>query len=134
MARKFTEEQIESLRSSGYFRYVGEDVVYYGEEFRRLCWHMYSVEKLMPREIIRRLGLEYDTLGSTRVRGLMYELKKRYGGGGDFSEDRGTTQANRRVTRASKDKMERLQAENEYLKQELKFVKKIAAMDGEGKR
>ena len=131
---KFTEEQMQSLRGNKYIRSIGEDMVYYTDECKRLCWHMLTVENLMPKEIMRRLGLDYQTLGRPRVRGLMYNLRKRHecvsGRGANQDEE----QPKRREKQNPEQKLERLRAENEYLKQELEFVKKIAAAGGEGKR
>jgi transposase-like protein len=128
--RKFTEEQMESLRGNQYILSVGEDMVFYTDEFKRLCWQMYSEEMLMPKEIMRRLGVDYHTLGIPRVRGLMYNLKKQHESDGDFSGDRGTERPKRREKYTTEQQLERANAENEYLRQELEFVKKIIAAGG----
>ena len=86
---KFTEEQIELLRGNKYVRSVGEKLVFFTEEFKRLYWELYTVENLMPYEIMRRLGMDYHLLGMARVRGFTYNLKKRHEREGDFIGDRG---------------------------------------------
>lgn len=130
-----TEEQMAVLRGNRYIRSVSECVVFYTDEFKRLCWHMHSEENMMPKEILRRLGVDYHILGKPRVRGLFYELKKRYGCDAESGREAGVEQ---RIgipgKRSEKQKIERLRAENEYLKQELEFVKKIVAAGGEAKR
>lgn len=130
---KFTQEQMEDLRSSKYIRNVGEDMVFYTDECKQLCRQMYTIEKLMPKEIMQRLGLNYQTLGKTRVRGLMHHLKKKYERGEEVSGTQGAEQPKRREKQAPELKLERLHIENEYLKQELEFIKKIIAADKEGK-
>ena len=133
---KFTEEQMQSLQGNKYIRSIGEDMVYYTDECKRLCWHMLTIENLMPKEIMRRLGLDYQTLGRSRVRGLMYNLRRQHELEGDFSgtHGEGSEQPKPRAKRTTEQKLERVQAENEYLKQELEFIKKIAAAGGEVKR
>jgi len=131
---KFTEEQMQSLQGNKYIRSIGEDMVYYTDECKRLCWHMLTVENLMPKEIMRRLGLDYQTLGRPRVRSLMYSLRKQHECVGGGSANQGDEQPKRREKQTPEQKLERVQAENEYLKQELEFIKKIAAAGGEVKR
>ena len=131
---KFTEEQIEILRESKYVRSVGERQVYFTEEFKRVYWEMYTVENLMPVEILRRLGIDYRLLGTRRIQGLSYNLKKQHERDGDFSGRRGTAPPIQRARRTPEQKIEKLQAENEYLKQELEFIKKIVAIGGEVKQ
>lgn len=130
---KFTEEQMARLRENRYIRSVGEDMVFYTDECKRLCWQMYTVENLMPKEIMRRLGLDYHVLGSARVRGFMYNLKKQHERDGNSHSTDGAEQPKPRPKQTEKEKLERLRAENEYLKQELEFVKKIAVAGGEVK-
>jgi hypothetical protein len=129
-----TDEQVEQLRNSRYVQSAGARNVFFTEEFKRLYWQMYTVEKLMPYEIMRQLGIDYHTLGTARVRGFTHNLKKRHERDGDFSGTRGSERTKQRVKQTPEDKLERLRAENEYLKQELEFVKKIVAAGGEVKR
>jgi len=130
---KFTSEQINALRESGYVYGVNENYVYFNDEFKRLYWHMYTVENLMPLEIWARLGIDCNMLGAARVRGFTYELKKQYERDGGFHRKRCGRKAEQ-PQKAPEQNLERLQAENEYLKQELAFVKKIVAAGGEVKR
>jgi hypothetical protein len=131
---KFTQEQIETLRESGYVRGVNENYVYFTDEFKQMYWQMYTVENLMPHEILRRLGIDHRLLGSSRVSGFTYELKKQYERDGGFCTKRSGRKAKQRVEQTSGQNLERLRIENEYLKQELAFVKKIVAAGGEVKR
>ena len=125
---------MEQLRGSRYVRSVGKMSVFFTEEFKRLYWQMYTDENLMPKEILRRLGIEYHLLGTARVRGFTYNLKKQRGRAGDFSGANGPEQPKPRPKQSAEQKLERLRAENEYLKQELEFVKKIVAAGGEARR
>jgi hypothetical protein len=95
---------------------------------------MYTAEKKMPHEILRRLGIDYHLIGKPRVRGIVQNLKKQHERDGDFSGNRGIFQPKLRTKQTPEQKLERLRAENEYLKQELEFVKKIVAAGGEVKR
>jgi transposase-like protein len=131
---KLTNEQIEKLRESGYVRGVNENYVYFTDEFKQMYWQMYTSGNLMPHEILRRLGLDYSLLGSSRVRGLAYSLRKQYERDGGFCTKRCGRKPKQRVEQASEQNLERLRVENEYLKQELDFVKKIVAAGGEVKR
>jgi len=131
---KFTNEQIGTLRESGYVRGVNENYVYFTDEFKQMYWRMYTAENLMPHEILRRLGIDYSLLGSSRVRGFTYSLKKQYERDGGFCTKRSGRKAKQRVEETSGQNLERLRVENAYLKQELDFVKKIVAAGGEVKR
>ena len=126
---KLTGEQIEILRESRHVRGVNENYVYFNDEFKRLYWHMYTVESLMPHEILRRLGIDYSLLGSSRVRGFTYSLKKQYERDGGFCTKRSGRKPKKQAEQTSGQNLERLRAENEFLKQELDFVKKIIAQN-----
>jgi hypothetical protein len=131
---KFTDEQIKILRESGYVCGVNENYVYFTDEFKRLYWQMYAIENLMPHEIWGRLGIDYRMLGASRVRGFTYELKKRHERDGGFCRKRCGKKPEHSGKQVTEQDWERLRTENEYLKQELEFVKKIAAAGGGTKR
>ena len=128
---QFTEEQIEILRRNQYVRSVGIKQVYFTEEFKRLYWQMYTEEKLMPYEILRQLGVDYHLIGAKRVQGITQNLKKHFG----CKTAEGQTEIpKQKLQKSVEHVLERLRAENEYLKQELEFVKKIIAASKEEKR
>jgi transposase-like protein len=131
---KFTEAQIEELRSNRYVRSVGERFVFFTDEFKRLYWQMHEEEHLMPVEILRKLGVNYHTLGVSRVRGLTQGIKRQLGQATELTDAASARGLTKPRERSPEQETERLRAENEYLRQENEFLKKILAAGGEVKR
>jgi hypothetical protein len=92
---------------------------------------MHEEEHLMPVEILRKLGINYHTLGTPRVRGLTQGIKRQLGQAKEPIGAASTSDLQKPYKRTPEQETERLRAENEYLKQELEFVKKILAAAGE---
>ena len=80
---------------------------------------------------MRRLGMDYHLLGRSRVRGFTYGLKQRHERAGG---NHGAEKCKQSVKQTPQEELEKLRAENKYLKQELEFVKKIVAAGGKVKR
>lgn len=87
----------------------------------------------MPHEILRRLGIDYRILGEKRVAGITQNLKKRHGQCGSPTGAGSPQQPVPLPKKTPVQELERLRAENEYLRQELEFVKKIMAAGGSKK-
>ena len=70
--RKFTEQEMLTLRNSKYVLDVSPSIVHFSAEFKKLFWEELSKGRL-PREIISTLGicLLYTSSGA-------YEKKERY--------------------------------------------------------
>jgi len=119
---KFTDEQIEYFKRNRHVRNVGRSFVYFNDNFKEEFWLMYREENLLPKEILLRLGVDYEMLGRKRVEGIVQNLKKKYAGG--IAEDR----RKKRKTEQSRERhVSKLHAEIEYLRQENEFLKKIVS-------
>ena len=83
---------------------------------------MYREDNLLPKEILLRLGVDYEMLGRKRVEGMVQNLKKKYAGG--IAEDR---RKKRKTEQVRERHVSKLHAEIEYLRQENEFLKKIVS-------
>lgn len=90
---------------------------------------MYHEENLLPKEILLRLGVDYEMLGRKRVEGMVNNIKKKFVNG---------IPENKPIKRPAEPMPERqisrLRAEVEYLRQENEFLKKIVSAGKETKR
>jgi len=126
---KFTDEQIAYFKYNRHVRSVGRSFVYFTDGFKEQFWQMYHEENLLPKEILLRLGVDYEMLGRKRVEGMVNNLKKKFANG--ISEDR----RKRRQTDLIRERhVSKLRAEIEYLRQENEFLKKIVSAGKEAKR
>ena len=116
---KFTDEQIEYFKHNRHVKNVGRSFVYFNDSFKEQFWLMYRDENILPKEILLRLGVDYEMLGRKRVEGIVQNLKKKYAGG--ISEDK----RKKRKTEQNRERhVSKLHAEIEYLRQENEFLKK----------
>ena len=67
--RKFTEQEMLTLRNSKYVLDVSPSIVHFSAEFKELFWEELSKGKL-PREIVSTLGIDPNILGDSRINGL----------------------------------------------------------------
>ena len=67
--RKFTEQEMLTLRNSKYVLDVSPSIVHFSAEFKKLFWEELSKGRL-PREIISTLGIDPNILGDSRINGL----------------------------------------------------------------
>ncbi|MCL1821163.1 MAG: transposase [Oscillospiraceae bacterium] len=127
---KFTDEQVEILRNNPYVRSATEDTVSFTVEFKEEFWHLYTEEDMMPYDILCQMDIDYYILGSSRVQGIVNNMKKERKRYGCF----------RRIYRADtpgklplNQEIARLKMEVEYLRQEKEFLKKIITAEKDGK-
>jgi transposase-like protein len=128
---KFTAEQVEILRNNPYVQNVSEDRITFTVEFKEEFWRLYKEDGMSAYDILSRMGVDYYTLGSSRVQGLTNNIKKQYRRCGDFTERRRTFMPEE-VLPPDKE-ITRLRTEVEYLRQEQEFLKKIFLTGKDGK-
>jgi len=128
----FTDEQIAVLKENPYVAIVDRNRVCFTATFKELFWSLYT-KGMMPSEILRRSNIDPKMLGTARTRGMVANLKKEIARHGSFTDVIVIrTRTSEIQTGTKKDnEIGLLRAENEYLKQELEFVKKIVAAGGE---
>ena len=80
--KKFTEQEMLTLRNSKYVLDVSPSIVHLSAEFKNLFWEELSKGNL-PREIVSTLGIDPNILGDSRINGLKTmignEVKKKNG-------------------------------------------------------
>ena len=67
--KKFTEQEMLTLRNSKYVLDVSPSIVHFSAEFKKLFWEELSKGRL-PREIVSTLGIDPNILGDSRINGL----------------------------------------------------------------
>lgn len=67
--KKFTEQEILTLRNSKYVLDVSPSIVHFSAEFKKLFWEELSKGRL-PREIVLSFGIDPNILGDSRLNGL----------------------------------------------------------------
>jgi transposase-like protein len=136
----FTKEQIVILKANPNVAMVNSVRVFFTAEFKERFWTLYKKEYMRPRDILEELGISTKILGNARIRGIAQNISKEYAMYGKFNDSRkpnapgAKSKPNDRDVLSSEEEMKRLRAENEYLKQELEFVKKIVAAGERGRR
>lgn len=124
--KKFTEEQIEQLKSNKYVVAVNSEFVYFSTEFKERFYKEYSYGK-KPKKIITEMGLDPELLGPSRINGIKCHIMNRIRDGKPLSDVGKEPKANVAGFLKPEDQIRRLEHELAYTKQELEFVKKIIA-------
>ena len=127
--RKFTPEEQEILRDNPYVEKVSEGVITYTKEFRERFAMEYATGK-PPSIILRDCGFDHKMLGKKRQNSIVRRTKnysQRIEGFGDIRKE---SSGRPRVKELSdSEKIQRLEHQVRYLKQENEFLKKIRFLD-----
>ena len=84
-SRKFTEEEINSLKANPYVLHVSPSLVHYSAEFKEKFWDGVLARK-DPREIVTELGFDPDLLGAYRLNGLKAMIRNEVRAGKGFRD------------------------------------------------
>ena len=134
MKNLFTQEQIELLEKNIYTKHVSESLIKFTDDFRDDFWRLYLTD-LPVKEIFRTLGYDPEILGTKRIDGFVYNLRK----------NRLTTeQRHNSISRTSKvrrpplninyselktkEAIRAMEIELTYLRQEIDFLKKLYSL------
>lgn len=135
---RFTKEQVIKLKANPNVTRVNRVRVFFTGEFKERFWRIYTNanEYMCPEEILEKLGMDPKMLGASRVRGILQNVKKEYKQYGKFKDSGGAWQhePENTVVVPPEKELQRLRSENEYLKQELEFVKKIVMVESRNKK
>ncbi|MCL1919341.1 MAG: hypothetical protein FWG14_13785 [Peptococcaceae bacterium] len=127
--KKFTPDEQRALRDNLYVARVSETTITYTAEFRERFALEYAAGKL-PSVILRECGFDHRMLGRDRQRSLVKRTKKYAQRPGGFSDARKEGTGRPRVKELTDaEKIQRLEHEIRYLKQENEFLKKIKFLD-----
>ena len=135
MKKLFTPEEIAAFEVNPYTAKVSETQIKFTDDFRDDFWRLYLTE--MPiKDIFIGLGYDPDVLGTKRIDGFVYNLRKRF----LTNEQRSNSQSRSCTTKRppanlnysemkSNDAIRAMQTELQYLRQEVEFLKKLYALD-----
>lgn len=137
MARKLiTKEEIEKLTQSPYVAKATPYQVSFTKEFKQMAYQGIMEGKLM-REILIDSGIDVGILGDRRIWALTDQIKKAAEREGGFEDQRGK---NRRKPKEMTEeqlmaeRIERLEHELAYTRQEVEFLKKLQAANMEAQK
>ena len=137
MARKpLNAEEIAELCSNPYVASVIGDRISFTLEFKRLAYDQISSGKTM-RVVFKEHGINPEILGDSRIWGFAEKLRARASRDEGFADLRG--QNMRKPAKETKEqtlaaRVEQLEHELAYTRQEVEFLKKIHTADLEARK
>ena len=137
MSRKpFNAEELTELRSSPYVSSVTPVKINFTEEFKCIAYKQLSAGITM-REIFEQHGIDPNVLGPARIRGIAFHIRHnadREEGFVDLREQNRRRPPKETTEQTLKAKVERLEHELAYTRQEVEFLKKIHLADLEARK
>ena len=121
--KKFTEQEMLTLRNSKYVLDVSPSIVHFSAEFKKLFWEELSKGRL-PREIISTLGIDPNILGDSRINGLKTMI-------GNGFRDLNTYAQGCNGYLSAENRIKYLEMQLAYKDQEIEFLKKIVSLNPE---
>lgn len=137
MAKKpLNAEEIAELRSSPYVASIISGRISFTPEFKRMA-HERLISGISMREIFEEHGIDPDVLGDSRLYGIAYNLRQNADRDEGFADLR--TQNSRKPARETREqtlaaRVEQLEHELAYTRQEVEFLKKIHTADLEARK
>jgi hypothetical protein len=128
----FTDEQIMLMKLNPYTKKVSKSTLKFTEEFKSLFWNDYKNSSLSKRSIFKKYGYDPEVLGTKRMDGFVYMLRKEF----LSDEERSlniTPKKERPLLKTDYSKMEPneairlMETEMKFLRQEVEFLKKISS-------
>ena len=129
MAKSFTQEQIEQLRSNPYTYKVTNSKIFFTAEFKKV-FHQKRQEGLTLRQTITVLGYDPDILGETRIDGISHLINKSIREGKEFYDGikPRTSILDEECPEVTRENFLKMQHELQYMRQEIEFLKKISSL------
>ena len=127
--KKFTEQEMLTLRNSKYVLDVSPSIVHFSAEFKKLFWEELSKGKF-PREIVLSFGIDPDILGDSRLSGLKTMIGNEVKKGNGFRNLNTYAQGCNGYLSAE-NRIKYLEMQLAYKNQEIEFLKKIVSLDPE---
>ena len=135
MSKKvFTPEEVEMLRGNKYTFAVTPHILSFTKEFKELFWEKYQ-DGAIPRQILKKYGYPADVLGKERIWESAHVIKKQYHSPEGLHEGAltKTGKSSNTDSQTTEERVNKLQGEVEYLRQEIEF-KKIPRLELQGSR
>jgi len=127
--KKFTEEEMNSLRASPHVIDVSPGLVHFSVEFKTKFWNSIQDGKT-PYDAVVELGINPDILGKTRINGLKIMIRNEFMSGKGF-RDINTYEAFYNENIKPEVRIKYLEQQIAYKDQELEFLKKIVSLGRE---
>lgn len=124
--KRFTEEEMQTLRASPHVLEVSPSIVHFSAAFKEKFWISLQAGK-KPREIVIELGIDPEILGEYRVAGLKTMIGKEVKAGNGF-RDLNTYSRQLNGFMSDEVKIRCLEQQLAYKEQEIEFLKKIASL------
>ena len=126
---KFTNSQIETLKSNPYTLTVTASQITFTREFKELFWNDYQ-SRMTPRSIFQKYGYDPEILGRSRMTGFQQMLKREVNAGLSFHEGARPSGLRKELLSPADDTssantIKDMQHRLEYLEQEMDFLKKV---------
>ena len=137
MARKpLDAEEIAELRSNPYVASIISGRISFTPEFKRVAYEQLMSGKSM-RTILEEHGINTDVLGESRIYSIAHKLRRNDDREEGFADLR--TQNSRKPAKGTKEqtlanRVEQLEHELAYTRQEVEFLKKIHTADLEARK
>ena len=129
--KKFSEEQMNHLRSSSYVLDVSPSIVHFSAEFKKKFWEA-IIAGQKPHDIVITLGIDPDILGEIRLNGLKGMIRNEVKAGYGFRDlDSYNKYLDGYITPEGRIKY--LEQQLAYKDQEIEFLKKIVSLGQEEK-
>ena len=128
--KKFTEEEISSLRENPDVLHVTPNQVHFSAEFKEKFWKA-LVAGENPRDIVVSLGINPDILGDSRINGIKTMVKNAVSSGKGF-RDISTYREFLDTYITPEVRVRFLEQQLAYKTQEIEFLKKIVSLGREG--
>ena len=125
MAKPFTLEQIEQLRSNRYTYKVTTSKIFFTAEFKE-AFYQKRQDGLTLKETILALGYDPEVLGEKRIDGISHLINKAVREGKGFTEGikPRTSILDEECPDLTRENFLKMQHELLYMRQELEFLKK----------
>ena len=134
MRTLFTQEEIELLERNNYTHLVSKSMLKFTDDFKDDFWRLYLTD-LPVKEIFRMLGYDPEVIGTKRIDGFVYNLRKarltdeqRVGSISRASKVRRPPADVNYSEMKSKDAIKAMEIELTYLRQEVDFLKKLYSL------
>ena len=136
--KKFSPEEVETLRANKYTEHVTEDTISFTLAFKEAFWQL-SLEGCTGNMAFRKLGYDPDVLGFERIHNITNRIRH----AAQTPEGiRGATKTRMRISgenfknadlekMSQKEVSKRMQHEIVYLQQQMAFLKKLMSLDKE---
>ncbi len=134
MRTLFTQEEIALLEKNNYTHLVSKSMIKFTDDFKDDFWRLYLTD-LPVKEIFRMLGYDPEVIGTKRIDGFVYNLRKsrltdeqRIGSISRASKVRRPPADVNYSEMKSKEAIKAMEIELTYLRQEVDFLKKLYSL------